>query len=76
MALKDWKLAKYRSEEYTMYVNSKPQFKSFRDNYYITYGFNGESYWISITKEGVGKGKQFKTKKLMLAYARKYMRSH
>ena len=77
MTLKDWKKStKYNSEAHTIIKNILPQYKYFEDNYYLSYGYNGENYWVQITKEGEGKNEQFKTKKEMLKFVKQYMRTH
>ncbi|MEK6880866.1 MAG: hypothetical protein AABY22_14700 [Nanoarchaeota archaeon] len=78
MALKDWKKSsKYDSEQYSMLINTLPKYKDFKNNYYITYGDNGKSYWMSITKQGKQiKFQTFGSKWLLLKTIKDYMRSH
>lgn len=75
--LKNWKKSKkYNSETNTIYKNILPQYQSFYDNYLISYGYNGEDYWVQITKEGKGKSITFKTKQKMLSFVKSYMRKN
>lgn len=77
MALKDWRPTKYRSKEHTMFLNTLPKYKSFEDNYYITYGDNGEVAWLSIIKEGKQiKSLKFADYKSAEGWANKYMKKY
>ena len=54
--IKNWKKSsKYdgsNPQRYTLWFNTLPQYKDFKDNYYVTVKGQAKDYSVAITKDG------------------------
>lgn len=79
MPIKNWKATKYKSRNYSMWMNTLPQYRTFKENYNVTVGRVGMTsyFYMSVTKSGRQiRSSKYTNYKDAKAQAIRYMMSH